>query len=153
MRGRSPDTLHGPSRPWKPVAPMDRAPPSLVPVLLAVAFAVTAVPAEALAPAPLAVALPGVARDLARSFDDALYLNPGRGLVVDMAAVTSVDGDAATLFLDWLRTAMRERRSVRIVDAPPPIEHRIRLLGIIAAYGGYPLASVAGRAAESTQER
>lgn len=93
------------------------------------------------------------ARDLARSFDDALYLNPGRGLVVDMAAVTSVDGDAATLLLDWLRTAMRERRSVRIVDAPPPIEHRIRLLGIIAAYGGYPLASVAGRAAESTQER
>ena len=77
-------------------------------------------------------------RHAARSFDDALFLNPGRAIVVDMQGVTSVDGEAVTTVLGWLAQAKRERRSLRFVGTPEEIERRMRLLGIISAYGGYP---------------
>lgn len=77
--------------------------------------------------------------DAARRFDDALFLNPGRAVVVDLHGVTAVDGDAVTMVLGWLRQASRERRDVRIEGAPEEIERRMRLIGIISAYGGYPM--------------
>lgn len=79
------------------------------------------------------------ARDAERAFDDALYLNPGRGVIVDMSGVTSVDGDAVKMVMRWMCHAARERRSFRIVDAPEEIEGRMRLVGIISSYGAYPV--------------
>ena len=76
-------------------------------------------------------------RDAARRFEDALFHHPGRAVVVDMAGVTSVDGDAVTMVLGWISQAAKERRSVRIVGAPEEVEARMRLVGIISAYGGY----------------
>ena len=76
-------------------------------------------------------------RDAARRFEDALFLHPGRAVVVDMHGVTSVDGDAVTMVLGWISHAADERRTVRIVGAPEEVERRMRLVGIISAYGGY----------------
>lgn len=82
----------------------------------------------------------GAVRAVRVAFDDALYLNPGRDVAVDVAGVEGVDGEGVLALLGLVDAAARERRSVAIVGASDEVEAQMRLIGIISAYGGYQLA-------------
>lgn len=82
----------------------------------------------------------GAVRRVGVAFDDALYLNPGRDVAVDMADVDAVDGEGVLALLQLVGAASRERRSVAIVNASDEVQAQMRLIGIISAYGGYQLS-------------
>lgn len=82
----------------------------------------------------------GAVRHVRVAFDDALYLNPGRDVALDMSRVVAIDGEGVLAVLGLVDAASRERRSLAIVNASEEIAAQMRLMGIISAYGGYQLS-------------